>query len=79
MTTIEKYKSLLGVWELAFVAFGGFFFELLINSVYFEGHNFFNYVPFLMNFSALGMLIGGVQFFFRHQNQWSPPFGFGVP
>jgi hypothetical protein len=39
----------LGVWELAFVTFGGFFFEFLTPFTL-GVHNFFNYIPFLKIF-----------------------------
>jgi hypothetical protein len=53
------------------------FSEILIPFIL-RGHNFVNFILFLMIFSALNTLIGGVQVFFRHQKQWSPPLEFGL-
>jgi len=61
-----------GVWELAFVTFGGLFFEFFDPSIL-RGHNFINSIPFYTMFCALNMLIGGIQVLFRHQKQWIPP------
>jgi len=66
------------VWEPTFVAFGGFFFEFL-NPSTLRGHNFFNSIMFLKILNALNTLIGGVQVLFKHQKQWNPPLGCGMP
>jgi hypothetical protein len=72
------YKDFFRYQELAFVAFGGFFFEFLTPSPL-KGHNFLNSTSFLMIFSALEAPIRGVQVLFRHWKQWRPPFRFGLP
>jgi hypothetical protein len=61
-----------GVWELAFVAFGICFFELLIPSTL-RGHIFFNFISFLMIFLELNTPIGGVQVLFKHQKNGALP------
>jgi hypothetical protein len=50
----------LGVWELAFVAFSGLFFEFLTPSTL-EGCNFLHFILFLTIFNAPYALIRGVQ------------------
>ncbi len=45
----------MGVWELAFVAFGGFF------VVFLKAHNFLDSIPFFTIFNALDAPIGGVE------------------
>jgi hypothetical protein len=50
----------LSVWELAFVAFGGFFYKK-VDPFIWNGHNFFNSIIFLTIFNALDMLIGKIQ------------------
>jgi hypothetical protein len=62
----------LGVQKLVFVAFGGLIFKV-IDPLYLGGRNFFNSIPFLTIFNAPHALIGGVQVFFGHHKQWSPP------
>jgi hypothetical protein len=61
-----------GVWEVAFVTFGGFFFEFL-TLLFLKGYNFLILIPFLIILSALDSPIGGVQILFKHQKQWSLP------
>ncbi len=68
----------MGVWEPAFVTFGGLFFEFLAPFTL-KGHNFLNFIPFLMIFNALNTPIGGVQFLFKHKKQWNLPFGSSLP
>jgi hypothetical protein len=63
------------VWELAFVAFSGLFFQLLTPSTL-GAFNFFNYIPLLMSFNALEAPIRGVQILFGHWKQWNLVFGF---
>jgi hypothetical protein len=50
---------------LAFVAFGGLFFDFL-TPFKLGGHNFKNFIPFFMSFSAPKAPIRGVQVFFGH-------------
>jgi hypothetical protein len=45
------YKDFLGVQELAFITFNGFFFEFLTPYTL-GGHNFFHSIPFLTIFNA---------------------------
>jgi hypothetical protein len=54
------------------------FFELLTPSTL-KGHNFLNFITFLMIFSALDAPIGGVQIFFRHPKKWNPPLWSALP
>jgi len=67
-----------GVWEPAFVAFGGLFFWVF-DPLYFEGHNFLNYISFVTIFSALDAPIGKIQVLFKHQKQWNLPLRSGMP
>jgi hypothetical protein len=60
-----------GVWEPAFVAFGGL--KKKLDPSILKGHNLFNSIPFLTIFNAVDAPIGGVQVLFRCQKQWSPP------
>jgi hypothetical protein len=55
-----------GVWEPTFVAFSGLFFEFLTLFTL-GGHNFFNFIPFLMIFGALNAPIGKVKILFKHK------------
>jgi hypothetical protein len=48
----------LGDWELAFVVLGGFFFEFFTPSTL-GHHNFLNFIPFSMIFSATNVPIKG--------------------
>jgi len=51
-----------GVWEPTFVTCGGLFFKLYPSIL--KGHNFFNFIQFLMIFYTLDMSIkGGSRFF----------------
>jgi hypothetical protein len=43
------------------------------------GHNFFNPILFLTNFSAPNMPIRRVQVLFKHKKQWNPPLGSSLP
>jgi len=61
-----------GVWELAFVTFGGLFFEFF-DPFILKAHNFINSIPFFMMFCALNVPIGGIQVLFKHQKQWILP------
>jgi hypothetical protein len=61
-----------GVWEPAFVTFGGFVFELLTFFIL-RGHNFFNFILFLTIFITLDAPIGGVQVLFTHKNNGTLP------
>jgi len=54
------------------------FSEFLTPSI-FGDNDFFNFISFLMIFSATEALIGQVQVLFGHQKQWNPPSGFGLP
>jgi hypothetical protein len=74
----SNIQQFLGVWELAFVAFNGFFFKLLISSIV-GGHNFLNSIPFFMIFSVPNAPIKRVQVLFGHQKQWSPPLESNLP
>jgi hypothetical protein len=60
--------NFVGFWELAFVSFGGFFFEFLTPFTL-TGHNFFNSIPFLMIFNAPDVLIRRVQILFKHKKK----------
>jgi len=55
----------LGVWELAFVVLGGFFFEFLTPFTL-GGCNFLTSIPFSTIFNVPNAPIGGVQVFFGH-------------
>ncbi len=68
----------MGVQEPSFVAFDVSFFEFLTPSIL-GGYNFFNFILLLTIFSALDVPIRGLQIFFGHQIQWSPPFVYGLP
>ncbi len=68
----------MGVWEPAFVVFGGLFFEFLTPSIL-RGHNFFNSIPFFTIFNALDAPIEGVQVLFRRKKKWSLPLGSSLP
>ncbi len=43
------------------------------------GHNFFNFIPFLIIFSALEVPIGGVQVILRHQKNGDFPLDLAYP
>ncbi len=60
------------MWELVFVAFGGFFFEFLTPSTL-RGHNFLNSIPFLMIFSAPDAPIKGFKFSLNTQKNGALP------
>ncbi len=73
LITIEQHiRNFVGVWELAFVAFGGLFFEFLTPFTL-RGHNFFNSISFLTIFNALNTPIGGLQVYFEHQKNGGLP------
>jgi hypothetical protein len=67
-----------GVWELAFVTFGGLVF-LVLDPFTLGCCNFFNSISFLTIFSAQDVPIGGIQVLFKHQKQWNPPLGSSLP
>jgi len=72
ITTKYHKRNFLGVWEPAFVTFGGFFLEFLTPFTL-RGHNFLNYILFLRIFNALDTLIGGFQILFRQKTmEYSP-------
>jgi hypothetical protein len=60
------YKEFLGVWELAFVTSGGFFFEFLTLPTLGD-RKFLNSILFSMIFNVLDVPIGGVHILFGHQ------------
>jgi hypothetical protein len=60
------YNKFFGVWELAFVAFGGLKKKNLTPSTL-KSHNFLNSILFFIFFSALDAPIRGVQVLFGHQ------------
>ncbi len=66
-------RIFLGVWELTFVVLGGFFW--VIDPLYFNlgGRNFFNYIPFLIIYSALNAPIGGFKFSLDTKNNGTLP------
>jgi hypothetical protein len=66
----------MGVWELAFITFNGFF--KVFDPSILRGHHFFNSIPFFTIFNGLYAPIG-IQVLFRHQKQWKPPLGFSLP
>ncbi len=70
----QQTRIFLGIWEPTFIAFSGLFSEFLTPSTL-GSHNFLNFIQFLTIFNAPKALVGGVQVFFRHQRQWSPPHG----
>jgi hypothetical protein len=49
-----------------------YFFEFLTPYTL-GGHNFLNFIPFLIIFNALKAPIKGVQVLLRHQKQWNAP------
>jgi hypothetical protein len=61
-----------GVWELVSVHLVVCFFECLASSTL-RGHNFFNFIPFLMIFNAPYAPIRRVQILFRHQKNKAHP------
>jgi hypothetical protein len=69
----------LGDWELAFVVLGGFFFFEFFTPSTLGHHNFLNFIPFSMIFSATNVPIKGVQFLFGLQKQWNIPFESSLP
>jgi hypothetical protein len=60
MTRKQHIRNFVGVWELAFVAFGGLFLKKFLTPFTLRGHNFLNYISFLTIFNALDASIGGV-------------------
>jgi len=72
------YKEFYGCLGISLCSIWWFIFKKFDPSIL-RGHNFLNSIPFWKKFSALGALIGKVQVLFRHQKQWNPPLGYGLP
>ncbi len=53
----------MGVWELAFITFNGFF--KVFDPSILRGHHFFNSIPFFTIFNGLDVPIG-IQVLFKH-------------
>jgi hypothetical protein len=57
----------------------GFFFFEFLTPFTLQGHNFFIYNPFLDDYKYLKCAKEGIQIWFGHQKQQSPPLGSGLP
>jgi hypothetical protein len=69
---IQHTRHFLGVWELAFVVFDGFFFDFLTPSTL-GGCNFLNSIMFLTIFSAPHVPISRFKFFLDTRNNGAFP------
>jgi len=66
------YKDFFNFLELAFLMFDGFFFELLTPFTL-GGHNFLNFIMFLIIFNALEVSIKGIKFCLNTRNNGAFP------
>jgi len=71
------YKKFFGWSGLGFVMFGGFF-SWILDPLYFGGHIFLSFHPFLKTFTTPDVPTKGVQVLFTHQKQ-SPLLGSDLP